>query len=70
MAPTELATFYETYEVRPKNVRYAAVYNPRNIGVSTPNILARKSERMVHCHTAEPKTNRRVTIDWLPLYVE
>jgi hypothetical protein len=27
------------------------------------------SQRRVHCHTAKPEPNRRVTIDRVPLYI-
>jgi hypothetical protein len=50
-----------------KEVKNKIVYY-EEIVVSTPNILAKKSEEG-HCQTAKVKLNRRVTIDRVPLLV-
>jgi hypothetical protein len=58
----EYAYFYETFELRVKKVENKIVYYKE-----TNSLLG--SQRRVHCQTAEPEPNRRVSIERVPLSV-
>jgi hypothetical protein len=60
------ALLFRDFEVTVKKLENKVVYYKETVG-SQHLIFWPGSQRRVHCHTAKPESDQRVSICWVPL---
>jgi hypothetical protein len=62
----KVSSFYKTYEIIVKKVENKTVYYEETVECRHL-IFWPENQRRIHCHTAKPEPNWKVTVDQVPL---